>query len=419
VEPLTTCDDNIQVDTRQATLDALLNNTPLTSELDNIFNCISFRDLENAILANRTRAFSPLGRFGYSIGSLLKAFIAGYIIGVKNTNDLIRRLQEDPVISTICGFDYKQPPCKRTFIRFSKKLLQHQDLIDKCLDEVIDKLGKILPNFGKTVAVDATPVHSHSNPDNSKVVSDPTAGWVFKQGNEKTKWVYGYRLHLVTDTTYELPIAKETTAVKDTEKDVVLPVLRKAKSHFSWFNPDAVICDKGYDSSTVFNGIVEEFNADPIIKIRQSSAQQTREITGSPSAPICPGGLPLIFKQWHHIKGMYYQCPEHVGRAICPLPEKWAIKVTWVKPGNDYRHFGYRIKRGTKEFDDLYSQRTSAERVNSRLKDKRRLDTHCSRGLEKINLHCTLSVLAMNAMALAKVKNGDLHQIRCSSRKVD
>jgi transposase len=419
VEPLTTCDDNIQVDTRQATLDTLLNNTPLSSELDSIFECISYKELEKAILAKRTRAFSPLGRFGYSISSLLKAYIAGYVIGVKNTNDLIRRLQEDPILSTVCGFDYKNPPCKRTFIRFLKKLLQHQDLIDNCLNEITDRLGSILPGFGKSVAIDATPVHSHSDPDNKRSLSDSKAGWVFREGNENKRWVFGYRLHLVVDTNYELPIQKETTINGDKECMVALPILRKAKEHYLWFNPEVVICDKGYDSSAVFEGIVTEFDADPIIKVKGSSTGKTKEITGSPSNPICPGGLPLIFKQWDKQKGLRYKCPEQEKRAFCPLPDRCQIKTAWIKPGHDFRRFGYRIKRGTKEFDNIYSRRTAVERVNSRLKDKRRLDAHCTRGFDKINLHCTLSVLAMNAMALAKAKAGQLYQIRCSSRLVN
>ena len=86
---------------------------------------------------------------------------------------------------------------------------------------------------------------------------------------------------------------------------------------------------------------------------------------------------------------------------------------------HDYRRFGYRVKRGTDEFKAIYAKRVGVERVNSRLKDKRRLDSHCLRGLAKMNLHCTMSVLAMNAMALAKVSSGRLDAVRTSARKLD
>jgi hypothetical protein len=348
----------------------------------------------------------------------LRAYLAGYVLGVKNTNDLLRRLQEDPVLATVCGFDYKKPPCRRTFIRFAKKLMEHQDLLDKCLNEITNKLGEQLPNFGEHVAVDATPVHSHSNPDNPKTISDPQAGWVYKEGNERKRWVWGYRLHLLVDANYELPIAKETTVYNEAENAVVVPLLNKAKSEFPWFKPQAVICDKGYDSSAIYEAIVKELDADPIINIRGRAGGESPEITGSSAAPCCPGGLPLIYRSWDKDKGLQYQCPEKAGRAICPVSEKCSIKTMWVKPVHDYRRFGYRIKRGTEEFAAIYRKRVAVERVNSRLKDKRRLDSHCIRGLEKVNLHCTLSVLAMNAMALAKVQTGNLDNIRSSSRRL-
>lgn len=103
MKPLTTFNDTTVVDRRQTNLGTLLETTPLAAELDEIFNCVPCQELEDAILAKRTRAFSPLGRFGYSITSLLRAYLAGYVLGVKNTNDLLRRLQEDPVLATVCG----------------------------------------------------------------------------------------------------------------------------------------------------------------------------------------------------------------------------------------------------------------------------------------------------------------------------
>lgn len=414
---MTNYNGTIALDSCQTSLGKLLETTPLAAELEDIFNCVSCKELEDAILAKRTRAFSPLGRFGYSVTGLLRAYLAGYVLGVKNTNDLLRRLQEDPVLATVCGFDYQTPPCRRTFIRFTKKLMEHQDLLDKCLSQIITKLSESLPDFGKQVAVDATPVHSHSNPD-KKTISDSQAGWVYKEGNERKRWVFGYRLHLVVDANYELPIAKEATVYNEGEKMVVIPLLNKAKSEFPWFSPQAVICDKGYDSSAVYEAIAKEFNADPIINMRGKAGAESPEITGSSAAPRCPGGLPLIYRSWDKNKGLQYRCPEKAGRAICPLSEKCTIKMMWVKPVHDYRRFGYRIKRGTEEFSAIYRKRVSVERVNSRLKDKRRLDSHCLRGLQKLNLHCTMSVLAMNAMALAKIRTGKLDDIRSSTRRL-
>ncbi len=345
---------------------------------------------------------------------MLKAYLAGYVFGVRSTNELIRRLQDDPVFALICGFEIsKKPPCRRTFNRFIKKLVKNQDLIDKCLNEITSKLHDLLPGFGDEVAVDPTPVHSHSN-GNKKVISDLDAGWMVKGGMGRKKWEWGLRLHLLVDANWEIPIAKEVTAPADGEKKVVLPLLRKAKSELPWFSPTVVIGDKGYDKYEIFEAIVKEFDAEPIIK----HANPLPEITGSPAAPICPGGLCLIYRSWDKSKGLQYQCPERAGKAHCPLAEKCRLKTVWVHPVRDYRRFGYRMARNSEKWLELYHKRVAVERTISRLKDKRRLKHHCFRGVKIVNLHCTLAIIVMQAMALAKVKAGEIDALRESARKI-
>ena len=57
-------------------------------------------------------------------------------------------------------------------------------------------------------------------------------------------------------------------------------------------------------------------------------------------------------------------------------------------------------------------------RVFSRLKETRRLQRYCQRGLAKIILHAMLSVLALQAEALAKVQADRLGELRACTRKV-
>ena len=54
------------------------------------------------------------------------------------------------------------------------------------------------------------------------------------------------------------------------------------------------------------------------------------------------------------------------------------------------------------EWQALYNKRVSVERVFSRLKETRRLERHCLRGLAKISLHAMLSVLVLQGDALTK-----------------
>lgn len=411
---MTTLNTSINGESCQFSLAELANTTPLATELDEIFECVPYQRLRETILAERTRAFSPLGRFGYSFEVMFKAYLAGYVFGIRSTNDLIRRLQDDPVFALICGFNISRKPlCRKTFSRFIRKLGRHQDLIDKCLSEITTRLQQLLPKFGEEVAYDSTSIHSHSNP-NSKVISDTDAGWMVKGGSDRKKWEWGLRLHLLVDANWELPIAKQVTPPRDGEKKVMLPLLRKAKTQLPWFNPKMVIGDKGCDKYEIFEGIVKEFDAEPIIK----HANPLPEITGSPAAPVCPAGLFLVYRSWDKTKGLQYQCPERAGKAQCPLIEKCRLKTVWIHPVRDYRRFGYRIPRNSEEWLERYHKRVAVERSISRLKDKRRLNSHCFRGVKMIDLHCTLAIMTMQAMALAKVKAGELDALRVTARKI-
>jgi len=344
--------------------------------------------------------------------------LASYYLNLESIAHIVRRLQEDTILTVTCGFDPRDIPHRSTFSRFKKKLSENQDLVDQCLDYMTSELKSLLLGFGEVVAVDSTPVRSHSNPG-KRYISDLEAGWIAKGGANKHKdWRFGYRFHMVVDAATELPISKELTLSKVQDMQEILPLLRETKKRLPWFAPDVVLADKGYDSGDNCYGIVKEFDASPVIPLSPKTKEPPPEITGSPAAPYCPARLPLIYRSWDKNKGIQYACPAKVGRVVCPLAQECGLKMVWVRPVHDYRRFGYRIKRGTKEWEEQYRKRGSIERAYSRLKQTRRLEGHCFRGFESINTHATLSVLVMQAVALAKVKVGEMDDIRACVRQV-
>lgn len=377
-----------------------------------MFACVPYRSLLDTLVAEKTRAFSPLGRPGHSTDSLLKAILASFYLHQGNTAATVRRLRVDPLLAVTCGFDPRDIPSRSTLSRFQKKLGKHHDLVLQCTVPIGGEFKAAFPGFGKNVAVDSTPVPSYSNPD-KRIVSDPEAGWIAKGGAEKHKtWVFGYRLHLVIDADYEIPISCMLSLAKIQDSQAMLPLLRQAGNLLPWFNPEAVIADKGYDSGDNYEGIAKEFDASPIIPLSARSSGPAHEITGSSAAPCCSKGFPLIYRSWDKKKGVQYACPARAGRVVCPIAHDCSLKVVWVRPVHDYRRFGHRIKRRTQEYKRLYRKRGAIERVNARLKDHRRLESHCFRGFDSIEIHATLSVLVMQAMALAKVRAGRIDEVR-------
>jgi hypothetical protein len=286
---------------------------------------------------------------------------------------LARYLQDHSEIASVCGFQGSQPtPSRSTLGRFISSLTKYPDLLDECFTIMAEGFKDVLPGFGEIVAIDDTPVPSYSNPDNEPI-SDRQAGWIVREGSERKKWAFGYRLHLIVDANWELPIAKEVTIAKDNEKVATIPLLRKTKENLPWFKPDVVIADKAYDIYDHYDIIVKDSDAEPLIKHAKHSEY---ELTGSPAAPICPGGLPIIYRGWDKEKGLRYECPEKAKRAICPLAERCTIKTSYIRAVKDYRRFGHRFARGSAEWKALYRKRIGAEHCNSRLKETRRLEKH-------------------------------------------
>ena len=76
------------------------------------------------------------------------------------------------------------------------------------------------------------------------------------------------------------------------------------------------------------------------------------------------------------------------------------------------------LPRFTDAWKRLYRQRMSIERIYRTLKHSRGLEGHCVRGLRKITLHATLSVLTCQSTALARLKAKDFTGMRQMTVKV-
>ena len=87
-------------------------------------------------------------------------------------------------------------------------------------------------------------------------------------------------------------------------------------------------------------------------------------------------------------------------------------------PAAHLRVLGGRTRRGSDEWNALYSKRWSIERIFKSMKESRRLEEHCVRGLKHITLHALMSTLTYQASALVKARAGDLNGMRWMVRRV-
>lgn len=180
--------------------------TPLASELSALFSAIPDDDL----LASLRTYYA--GRKGYTHVVMWRTFLAMYYMNIPTFACLIRTSQDNPSLREVCGIDgLEGVPSPFAYSRFMKKLAKRGLKVKNILRNLTRRLFEILPDFGKSVAIDSTDMKAWSNGGKrgkKGKVSDPDAGWVVKTNTEgNRKYVWGFKAHILADTKYELPIA--------------------------------------------------------------------------------------------------------------------------------------------------------------------------------------------------------------------
>ena len=368
--------------------------SPLADELSAIFEVI-----DDAPLLGALARYRWTGRPGWSLRSLWRAHVAGYVLGLPTTNSLVRRLQDDYALRGVCGFD--ELPSRWTFNRFVSRLSHHTDLVELALAKLTDRLHELLPDFGSGLAVDGSIFRSWSNPD-KKRISDPEASWTGKKGKGgRMTWWFGYKLHLAVDAKYELPIAATVTTASDHDLTQFRPVLERARGLHPWLRPAYVTADAGYDANHAYEFVVRELSAVAVIKNRNLRRGHADDIADEDGTPRCLGGQAMTFLGYASDGKLRYSCPT----GGCQLKGRQGVLYcdteAVIDPQENLRRFSL-IPRATKEWRHLYATRQSVERCFSRLKQHRALDSHCRRGLRKVTLHALMGLVTMQAAAVVR-----------------
>ena len=383
--------------------------SPLAGELGSIFETIDDERLLATLAHYRWN-----GRPGWSLRALWRAYVAAYMLGLPTANALVRRLQDDVGLRDVCGFT-GDLPSRWTFNRFIARLTYHADAVEAVLAGLTDRLHDLLPDFGKGLALDASTVRSWSNPNHD---SDPDASFTAKKNAKgKQEWYWGFKLHLVVDARYELPLAATVTTASQHDSKQFEPVLRRATELHPWLRPSYVTADRGYDYARCYSFVVNEMNAVAVIKNRELRKGHADDIATEDGTPLCLGGVEMVF-EGHGTDGkLKYRCP--TGGCILRGRQGVLYCDTQVEidPQDNLRRFSL-IPRRTGEWKALYARRQSVERCFSRLKQHRALDSHCRRGLRKVRLHALMGLVTMQAAAVVQAEAGNLERVREVSRKV-
>lgn len=355
------------------------------------------------------------GRKQYAVETMWSAFLLLYYLNLASINELIRRLQDSQELQAICGFRDGLPH-RTTFNRFFVRMGRHLDLLEVASAEVLEQLQVHLEDFGEEISIDSTTVPTNANPHrkhgpDKDRLSDIDAGWTKKNSARAKKdgkdWHYGYKFHAAADANWNIPICGITTPANRNDTTFLKPLVAKA-SEFA--QPEVLIADRGYDSKANHEWLIDRQIA-PIINIRKSGAKgglYDKQFNFA-GAPVCECGQTTEFVDSVQGFGDYYICANQ--------DEHFDHAEGWWPIDRNVRLRGP-IRRDTEEWDELYDKRQSIERVFKSMKQSLRLESHYHRGLQKISLHCLLSMLVFQATALVKALLGDFDELCWMTRRI-
>ena len=222
---------------------------------------------------------------------------------------------------------------------------------------------------------------------------------------------------MVADLNHGIPLAQMITTASRNDSPELPSVIAAAEGLYPWFQPAVVIADRGYDGRPNH----ENLNAKgilPIIHIKRQPYNTLFEgIYTKEGVPTCMGGIAMQYIRSDPEKGHLYRCTGcHLARSRRGVVVHCDTEI-WEDPTRNLRLFGA-IRRNGSEWKALYAKRWEIERVFRRLKESRRLERHCVRGLRHITLHSLMAMLTYSATVLVRLQAGEADRMRWMVERV-
>ncbi len=254
------------------------------------------------------------GRNDYSVRAVWNSILGGIIFGHSSTASLRRELLRNAQLRQICGFGIcsgtDAVPDAWVYSRFFRRLAKHSTEVRRIFDTLVDRCREELPNFGHHIGCDGKAlasyarrtgksehedrrgehdatwgVHAHHTKGSDEVMRETVKSW------------FGFKLHLIADTTYELPIAFTVLPANHNEMPVMHRLLDGlARRHEAVLQTSETWSgDRGYDDGKPVTRLWDEYRIKPMIDIRNTwkDPDTTRVVTGQENVtydwngPVC------------------------------------------------------------------------------------------------------------------------------------
>ena len=419
--------------------------------------------LPDEILMKKMEAFRGKGRNDYPVRMMWNMIMAGIVFQHPSIESLRRELMRNAELRMVCGCDpasgSEAVPSSPAFMHFLKNLCRFEADIKQIFDDLVEEAGCYLPDLGERLAFDGKAISSAGKPSKKESLDgrrDMDANWgkheykcVDQRGNiwTKVKSWFGYKLHMLVDSTHELPVAFSVTRASVREGKQVIPLLEEHIEHHPTVGSRCQIltADRGLDDHKLIKVLYDAYQVSPVIDIRNCWKSGGDEVARIPGQPVTRqlneyaadtllydyrGNIycyctvthayqPMAFKGYEkERRSLKYLCPVKAWDMTCHNQSACPhfMKSIRIPISRDRRLFTP-IARSSYKWQREYSRRTAAERVNSRISLSYGFDHHFIRGLSKMRLRVSLALIIMLAMAVGHIKAGRKEMMRSLIKK--
>ena len=399
-------------------------------------------------LMRELEAHRDKGRDDYPVRAVWNSLLAAVVYEHASVESLRRELKRNAELRQLCGFDPVRgalavPPASG-YTRFLRNLFCYQEQIDGIFDELLERLRRHLSDLGTHLAVDSKGICSYGRPTDKGRDGrrEGDADWGVKtyrgqreDGSlwERVKRWFGYKVQLIVDVMYEIPLGYGVTRASVSDTVRLLPMMEELEGKRPWVleRAEDMSGDKGYDSTENNRQLYDRWGIKPIIDMRRDwkDGEETRPVHGDRVDNIvtdergsifCVRGegetVPMAFCGFEGDRGtLKYRCPAAAyGMGCCERaqcsPTSYG-RVVRVPMEMDRRRF-VPVPRNSYKWRRLYRGRTAVERVNSRLDVSFGFERHFIRGMEKMRFRVGLALVVMLATAVGAIETKRRKQMR-------
>ena len=385
------------------------------------------------------------GRDDYPVRAMWNSILAGVVYQHPSIESLRRELSRNGQLRFMCGFRNGKVPEAYVYSRFFNKLFEKEEMINEMFNKLVDELEELLPGFGKNLAIDGKAISSLSRRENKNKKEDGRrdldADWGKKEykgiredgtsWSKVVKW-FGYKLHLIVDADYELPVAFELTKASTSEiKQAHKMIEALDRKHPELIEKcETMGADRGYDDTKFYVKLWDNYGIKPVIDIRNmwKDGEKTRQLDNYENIvynyegnvycvcmetgvqrEMCVGGFEKDRKKHGTLRKL---CPAKQYGIECKYMNKCQVKQGIRIDIDLDRRIFTPIDRASYKWERTYAKRTSVERVNSRLDVSFGFEKHYIRGLKKMKIRSGIALCVMLAMAVGRIKEKQSDKMR-------